>query len=240
MASREEINSGRGDTIKAVHGPTSRHCRQGFDSQRLITVESGGGGDYKELEWTGSCNIQQTLEPLSATGLPCAGIEVSALISPGRPRELDKPDASPPPYLTPKTCLFSVSFLCYVPPTPPTRHPGSSGQIEEGGYVLTRYPDDPSPSTLPLGAPHFKALIATAWQEVRVVKNGNERRRKLSPTFYRANGSPGSDGTKSDRRLDSNIKEQGAEGVTLPIPAVEGEVIGSQPISQNCCRRGVK
>lgn len=31
----------------------------------------------------GSCNIQQTPEPLGATGLPCAGIEVSALISPG-------------------------------------------------------------------------------------------------------------------------------------------------------------
>lgn len=28
MASREEINSRRGDTIKAVHGPTSRYCRQ--------------------------------------------------------------------------------------------------------------------------------------------------------------------------------------------------------------------
>lgn len=28
MASGEEINSRRGDTIKAVHGPTSRYCRQ--------------------------------------------------------------------------------------------------------------------------------------------------------------------------------------------------------------------
>lgn len=64
MASREEINSGMGDTIKAAHGPTSRHCRQvlihkarclsrtkreagglfsylyqGFELQRPITME---------------------------------------------------------------------------------------------------------------------------------------------------------------------------------------------------------
>lgn len=38
------------------------------------------------------------------------------------------------------------------------------------------------------------------------------------------------------QRLNNNIKEQGAEGVTLPVPTVEGEVVESQSISQNCHR----
>ena len=53
MASREEINSGRGDTIKAVHGPTSRHCRQVLIHKAGVSPEQRGRQEALLLSLSG-------------------------------------------------------------------------------------------------------------------------------------------------------------------------------------------